>query len=809
MSKLFQREYDFLLNTFAYPKVEWFYVDVSEQDYSPVYDEYSGGVIKLIKQGNIRGILINDAAKVVAAYGEGNQDNYPFARLEQAVLFKCSATDCERLGILNVDDNFEYKDLQEQKQNTGVIEGVLNQKYIRFRNEWYKVVDIRKGNIVTGEPSNVIFTAEIVDDLEQAVNQGSFGVSGGELQIIESAEKYKVYVDDSVYGEYESGANVVLSPAPKTSYRFKGFESYDVTIINNSFTMPDNDVYIISIYAPLFTVTIDNEIFGNFEAGETVNIDAGTKEGFDFTLWTGNINVENSAQSKTSFIMPEYAVELKTNWSAVINTWTVTVTGTMDMDGTYNVTKGESIKLISGYQNQYDFSRWNILSGSGAGDLNQNSTDFTPNEDTSISCIWQFNNKWLVSYSGIDKESEYVLAGTTVYLSAPSLAEYDFNEWTSSYPVTFSAPNSQYSSFTMPQKDITITAHYNIKTYTITFYVDDVVYDTVTVNYGGTVNKPTDPSKQYYTFNEWQDAQGNTIDFSAQIYEDKNYYADFTHIKYTVTFNANGGTNVDSVEIFGGESIGTLPTTTKEGYLLTGWFIGDTQISENYIVTSNVEVVAQWEDEPEFDEVAMIDLNTTADLYICRHTDMYSLTEYGKDYYALSDKKNVSNLKFVKIPMYIGTWGFNNGFRVNGSNIPDECKTAWVNPPDEPHAPHFLYTANKPNATTYLVTYSKWVYSDEDEEHELVPTNPVGEISGDYYFAVISIAAAYQSEYGKSYVNAASEPILILADVKSIGRGWYRYEWIYTNNTTWKPIAVSESTLRQNATTTLPVDPTN
>ena len=780
MSKLFQREYDFLLNNFAYPKVEWFYVDVSEQDYSSVYDEYDKGIIKLIKQGNMRGILINDAAKVVAAYGEGNQDNYPFARLEQTVLFKCSATDCEKLGILNLDDNFEYKDKQEQGQNTGVIEGVLNQKYIRYRNEWYKVVDIRKGNVYTGEPSNVIFTAEIVSDLEQAVNSGSFGVSGGELQIIELANKFNVYIDDTVYGEYEVGANVNLSPASKEGYKFKGFESYDVNIIDNSFTMPDNDVYISAIYAPIFTVTIDDVILGSFEVGDTVNIDAGTKEGFDFTEWTGNINVADPTKNKTSFTMPDFAVELQSNWSVVINTWTVIVNGTMDMDGTYNVTKGESINLVSGNQNQYDFSRWNIISGSCEGDLTQTYTTITPTSDINIQCVWQFNNKWLVSYSGMEKAAEWILAGSIVYLNAPDKVGYNFSEWTSNAQITFSAPNSAYSSFTMPAQNITVTANYVIKTYTITFYSDGAEYDTIVVNYGDTVNRPTDPTKQYYTFNEWQDAQGNSVDFSAPIYEDKNYYADFTHNKYTVTFNANGGTNVSSIEVFGGDKIGTLPSTTKEGYILTGWFIGSTQITPNYVVTSNIEVLAQWEEEPEFDEVALIDLNS------CVEIDYYNrMIQYQGVY--MSSGTDISSIDHLKIPMYVGKYytdtlnmslmtARNTAYSNIANYVPSECYNSWKKPFNEPYPPYADGTGsnigwNYSNAAqTKFVTYSKWLYDAYDDDKEDLPHNPSIEISGNYrYFRFTHLFLA-------PLINGGNQTAALLK-VTDIGRGWYRYEW--------------------------------
>ncbi len=53
---------------------------------------------------------------------------------------------------------------------------------------------------------------------------------------------------------------------------------------------------------------------GNYRPGDTVKIDAGTREGSTFAGWTGDVEFENAASVQTTFIMPEEAVTVTANW---------------------------------------------------------------------------------------------------------------------------------------------------------------------------------------------------------------------------------------------------------------------------------------------------------------------------------------------------------------------------------------------------------------------------------------------------------------------------------------------------------------
>ncbi len=71
-----------------------------------------------------------------------------------------------------------------------------------------------------------------------------------------------------------------------------------------------------------------------------------------------------------------------------------------------------------------------------------------------------------------------------------------------------------------------------------------------------------------------------------------------TDTKYTVTYNANGGScSVKTATIKSGDPYGDLPAAEREGYDLLGWYTsasGGTPVSSTDKVTSNTTLYAQW-----------------------------------------------------------------------------------------------------------------------------------------------------------------------------------------------------------------------
>jgi len=109
-----------------------------------------------------------------------------------------------------------------------------------------------------------------------------------------------------------------------------------------------------------------------------------------------------------------------------------------------------------------------------------------------------------------------------------------------------------------------------------------------------------------YTFADWNTSAngsstayqpGNTFNINTNV----NLYAQWTANTYNVTFNANGGTTPSPTgkSVTFDSAYGTLATTSRTGYTLSGWFTaasGGTEVTDATIVAtaSNHTLFAQW-----------------------------------------------------------------------------------------------------------------------------------------------------------------------------------------------------------------------
>ncbi len=140
-------------------------------------------------------------------------------------------------------------------------------------------------------------------------------------------------------------------------------------------------------------------------------------------------------------------------------------------------------------------------------------------------------------------------------------------------------------------------------TYTVTFEANGGTPATTTrsVAKGKALGTLPAPTRAGYTLAGWFTAKtsGTKITASTTVTKDVTYYAQWTALpKYTVTFNANGGTCATaSRQVAQGEAIGELPAATREGWDLVGWFTaktGGSQVTAATVVTKAVTYYARW-----------------------------------------------------------------------------------------------------------------------------------------------------------------------------------------------------------------------
>ena len=170
--------------------------------------------------------------------------------------------------------------------------------------------------------------------------------------------------------------------------------------------------------------------------------------------------------------------------------------------------------------------------------------------------------------------------GTTIAKPTdPTKTGYTFAGWDKEIPGT------------MPAGDMTVTAKWKINQYTITFKNGETVYKTITQDYGTAITKPADPTKTGYTFDGWDKEIPEAMPAG-----DMTVTAKWTVNKYTVTFDANGGSACEDITVTYGGKYPTLPAPTKEGYTFEGWFDGETQVKSGdaVTITGNQTLTAHW-----------------------------------------------------------------------------------------------------------------------------------------------------------------------------------------------------------------------
>ena len=99
-------------------------------------------------------------------------------------------------------------------------------------------------------------------------------------------------------------------------------------------------------------------------------------------------------------------------------------------------------------------------------------------EDTQLYAKFRIN-RYTVSFDsngGSDLESQTVEWNTGANLSCPVRKGYDFKGW-------YLSDGTEYTNQPI-KEDTTLTAHWEVQTFTVTFYVEGEIYDTFVVEYG-------------------------------------------------------------------------------------------------------------------------------------------------------------------------------------------------------------------------------------------------------------------------------------------------------------------------------------
>ncbi len=126
--------------------------------------------------------------------------------------------------------------------------------------------------------------------------------------------------------------------------------------------------------------------------------------------------------------------------------------------------------------------------------------------------------------------------------------------------------------------------------------------DKVSVQTGEMVLKPEEPTREGYEFLGWY-LDEEPYDFESPVRKNITLVAKWRKIAtaedifYVVTFNSDGGSEVESQYVTPTSKVSKPTEPIKKGYEFLGWYYKDTKFDFSKSVSQNIELVAKWEKE--------------------------------------------------------------------------------------------------------------------------------------------------------------------------------------------------------------------
>ena len=334
-----------------------------------------------------------------------------------------------------------------------------------------------------------------------------------------------------------AGAEITLSATPDKGYHLKEWQviSGGVSIKNNKFTMPNNNVEIKAIFekdAPPtpteYTVTVTTEGGGTASAspakaaaGTEITLTATPNTGYHFKEWqviSGGVTIKDD-----KFLMPDSNVEVSAIFEKdappVPTEFTITVK--TDGNGTASASHakavvGTEIRLTATPNTGYHFKEWQVISG---GVTIKDNKFLMPSANVEVKAIFEKDappapTEFTITVTSGDNGTASAshakaVVGTEITLTATPNKGYHFKEW----QVISGGVTIKDDKFTMPSANVEVKA----------------IFEKDTGGGGGGYNPPV----TYYTL-RFETGGGSDIPSVREAY---NAYIDLT--KYVPTWRGH------------------------------------------------------------------------------------------------------------------------------------------------------------------------------------------------------------------------------------------------------------------------------
>lgn len=189
--------------------------------------------------------------------------------------------------------------------------------------------------------------------------------------------------------------------------------------------------------------------------------------------------------------------------------------------------------------------------------------------------------------------------GSVLDLPIPTRKDYAFGGWWTG----FTSNDGQYTTVTPVMNNITLYAKWNInKSYTIHFEcnggnpISDMKYYA-----DEKIECLIEPSKYDYSFSGWYYDKSLTknVAYPLTLTSDITLYASWSVATYKLTYQTNGGNEIDDVYATAGTEI-ELPIPNKSNYVFDGWYKDSSlkiKANEKIELHNSQTLYAKWIDE--------------------------------------------------------------------------------------------------------------------------------------------------------------------------------------------------------------------
>ncbi len=181
-------------------------------------------------------------------------------------------------------------------------------------------------------------------------------------------------------------------------------------------------------------------------------------------------------------------------------------------------------------------------------------------------------------------------------LNDPTRAGFTFAGWYLDESFSIAYANQGFTD------DVTLFAKWTINQYTINFDSNDgTAVPSITLDYGLPITAPNEPTRLGYTFTGWFSNEAETTPYiipTTMLAENIIVYAGWSINQYSIAFETDGGTLVESITQDYNTSVNQPDDPTKTGHTFGGWF-SDSAFTVPYsfdtMPAENIVLYADWQ----------------------------------------------------------------------------------------------------------------------------------------------------------------------------------------------------------------------